>query len=331
MGWFDEQIRQRMQSDQEMLEDSFFRMASVVLDKWDAQRIQDDRLIAKEALDEILKFYRQKPVEIPEEITDLGDQLEYALRPAGLMLRDVELEDGWQKDAYGPMLAFLKDSRTAVALLPGTLYGYYYRDPATGKKVRVTRRTAKLFSPDALCFYRPLPMKKLGVPDLLLYMKNCISHGDLVLILLAALAVTLVGQLEPRIYALLTGPVLQNRQMNVMGGIAAFLLAAAFSSQLLEMIRSLLMERIDLKTSLAVEASVMMRLLSLPVSFFRKYASGDLASRASSVNSLCSMMLNNILSTGLSSLLSLIYITTIFSYAPVLVWPSLLIILSTVL
>ena len=57
MGWFDEQIKQRMQSDQEILEDAFFRMASVVLDKWSSDRIEDGRLIAKEALDDILKSY----------------------------------------------------------------------------------------------------------------------------------------------------------------------------------------------------------------------------------------------------------------------------------
>ena len=42
------------------------------------------------------------------------------------------------------------------------------------------------------------------------------------------------------------------------------------------------------------------------------------------------MMLNNILSIGLSSLLSLLYVAQIFSFAPALVWPSLLIILATV-
>ena len=34
MGWFDEQIKERMESDQSVLEDAFFRMASVVMDKW---------------------------------------------------------------------------------------------------------------------------------------------------------------------------------------------------------------------------------------------------------------------------------------------------------
>ncbi len=330
MGWFNEQIKQRMESDQSILEDSFFRMASVVMDKWDAERLEDEQLITKAALDEVLKFYHQKPVEVPDDIRDVTDQLEYVLRPAGLMIRDVVLEDNWQNDAYGPMLGYLKDTGTTVALLPGTVFGYYYKDPATGTKTRVTRKTARLFSRDALCFYQPMPMKPLGIPDLLRYMKNSISHGDLFLIILAALAVQLVGMIEPRVYSLVTGKILRNRNVNLMAGMAVFLLSTAFATQMIELVRSLLMERINTKTSQAVEASVMMRILSLPVSFFRRFSSGELASRASSVNSLCSMMLNNILSIGLSSLMSLLSVAQIFSFAPALVLPSILIIATTV-
>ena len=330
MGWFTEQIRQRTENDQNVLEDSFFRMASVVMDKWDANRLEDERLIAKEAIDDILKFYHQKPVEIPDTIRDVNDQLEYVLRPTGLMTREVELEEGWQNDAYGPMLGYLKEAGTAVALLPGTIYGYYFKDPATGKRTRITRKTARLFSREALCFYQPLPMKKLGIPDLLKYMKNSITYGDLVVIVLATLAVQLVGMIEPRVYSLVTGKILEGHNMNLMAGVGVFLLTSAFAAQLIGLVRSLLMQRINTKTSQAVQASVMMRILSLPVSFFRRYSSGELSSRAGSVNSLCSMMLNNILSIGLSSLLSLLYVAQIFSFAPALVWPSLLIILVTV-
>ncbi len=330
MGWFTEQIRQRTENDQNVLEDSFFRMASVVMDKWDTNRLEDERLIAKEAIDDILKFYHQKPVEIPDTIRDVNNQLEYVLRPTGLMTREVELEEGWQNDAYGPMLGYLKEAGTAVALLPGTIYGYYFKDPATGKRTRITRKTARLFSREALCFYQPLPMKKLGIPDLLKYMKNSITYGDLVVIVLATLAVQLVGMIEPRVYSLVTGKILEGHNMNLMAGVGVFLLTSAFAAQLIGLVRSLLMQRINTKTSQAVQASVMMRILSLPVSFFRRYSSGELSSRAGSVNSLCSMMLNNILSIGLSSLLSLLYVAQIFSFAPALVWPSLLIILATV-
>ena len=331
MGWFTEQIRQRTESDQNVLEDSFFRMANAVMDKWSSGRLEDERLIAREALDDVLKYYHKKPPEIPDGITDPDQQLEYVLRPTGMMVREVELEENWQNDAFGPMLGYLKESGITVALIPDTVFGYRYRDPATGRKVRVTRKTAKLFAREALCFYQPLPMKKLGIPDLLLHMKRSISHSDLILIALASLAVVLVGMIEPRVYSLVTGKIMKSRTINLMGGMLVFLLTSAFASQLISLVRSLLMERINTKTSQSVQASVMMRILSLPVSFFRKYSSGELSSRASSVNSLCSMILNNILSIGLGSLMSLLYITQIFRFAPALVWPSVLIILATII
>ena len=330
MGWFDEQIRQREKSDQNVLEDSFFRMAGVVMDKWNADRLEDEQLITREALDEVLKFYHCKPVEVPDNVKDPNEQLEYVLRPTGLMVREVELEGNWQNDAFGPMLGYMKETGMTVALIPGTVFGYWYRDPATGRKIRVNRKTAGQFAREAMCFYQPLPMKKLGIPDLMLYMKNSISSSDMILIALATLAATMVGMIEPRVYNLITGTILRNRNMNLLIGMAVFLLSSAFASQLIELVRSLLMNRINTKTSQAVEASVMMRILSLPVSFFRGFSSGELSSRASSINSLCSMILNNILSIGLSSLMSLLYVTQIFRFAPALVWPSLLVILSTV-
>ena len=330
MGWFDEQIKQRIQSDQDVLEDAFFHMASVVLDKWSTNRIEDERLIAEAALDDILKYYHCKTPEIPDSIRDPAQQLEFALRPVGLMTREVELDEGWQHDAYGPMLGYLQETGVAVALLPGELFGYWYKDPTTGKRIRITKKTASLFAREALCFYQPMPMKKLGIKDLLLYMKNSVSRGDFILIILMTFLVTMVGKLEPMIYNVITGPVLNSKNSSLLIGVSLFLLTSAFSAQMLNAVKTLLMDRINPKTSTAVQASVMMRILSLPVSFFRRFSSGELSSRADSISSLCELMLNNILSIGLSSLMSLLYITDIFRYAPALVWPSILIILSTV-
>ena len=330
MGWFDEQIRQRLENDEAVFEDAFVRVAGSVLGSRTATRLSDERIVVREALDGILKYYHYKPVEIPDEIQDVNEQLEYVLRPLGLMTRDVELEEGWYRDAYGPMLGFIEETGTAVALLPGKLFGYTYVDPATGRRVSVNRKTARLLSTEALCFYQPMPLKKLGIPDLLLYMKKCVSLGDLAMVVLGTLLVMVVGLIEPRVYQAITGPILENKAASMLVGMATFLLCSAFASELLSVVRDLLMERVTAKTSLAVESSVMMRILSLPVSFFRKFSSGELSSRASSVSSLCGMLLDNIFSTGLTSLLSLIYIGEIFHFAPLLVWPSILIIIVTV-
>ena len=330
MGWFEEQIRQRMESDRDLLEESFTEVAGAVLGSRVVNKLRDKQMITKAAIDEVQKYYHCKPTEIPDTIRDANEQLEYALRPHGIMLRAVQLTPGWYKDAFGPMLGFVGEQETPVALLPNILHGYHYTDPETGKTVRVTRKTAKKLSPDALCFYTPLPMKKIGVLDLLMHMKSSIAASDIALILLATFAVTFVGMIEPRVQKALIGPGLEMHSYALLVGMTAFAVSAVIASTLVNTVKGLIMGRISTKTSLSIGAAVMMRVLSLPVSFFRKYSSGDLATRINTVESLAQSLLNMILSTGLGSLVSLLYVAQIFQFTPALVAPSLIIILTTV-
>ena len=330
MQWYKNQVEERRRADQQRLEDSFAKISGVVLGQRIAEKISDQRFVAQSAIDEILKYWHCKPSELPEGITGAAEQLDYSLRPHGLMRRDIKLTEGWYRDAFGPILAFTKEGGVPVALLPGAMSGYRYADPETGKRTKVNRKNAALFDEEAVCFYYPLPRKKLGIGDLLLYMWRCVSPSDLVLLAGATLAVTLVGLLLPGIIRALTGPVLSSGRANALVGIAISAICISLSSQLLGSIRELIRSRLDTKTTLGVESSIMMRLLSLPAGFFRKYSPGELKSRAMSVNQLCSILLGMLLGTGLTSLSSLLYVTQIFSFAPALVVPSLLIVMVTV-
>ena len=330
MGWFEEQIEQRSESDQQLFEESFFRAAGIVLGHRTAARMSDDHIITKQAIDDILKYYRYKLVEIPGSISEHEEQLDYCLRIYGLMKRRVILEENWWQDAFGPMIAYTKKGNAPVALLPNKLFGYYYIDRESGKKIRLTSRTAELFSREAYCFYRPFPQKKLGIPDLIKYLKGCLTMNDVVLLVLSSLAVTGVGMLMPRITKALTGPVISSGSSEVLVGIAVCMLCTAISAQLITSVNAMLNSRMQLKTSLGVQSAMMMRVMSLPANFFRQYSAGELTSRSQSVDQLCNLIIGMIVGTGLTSLTSLLYITQIFSFARALVIPSLLIILVTV-
>ena len=330
MGWFDEQIRLRKQSDQEVFEDSIIRMASSVLGGRGVGAINDRRVITKAAIDEILNYYRFRPTEIPEDIEDLDEQLEFCLRPHGVMHRSVRLAGKWYADAFGPMLGFLKEDSRPVALLPRPFMGYWFHDPDTGEKKRLDRRTAELFDEDAVCFYLPLPPKKLGVADLIVYMKNCLSASDIILVVALSLISSLVTLILPNITRFITGSVLDQRNMPMLIGTALFLVSVTISSLLIDTVRSLSMGRLEIKTSLSVEAAVMSRVMNLPPRFFRQYSSGELSSRLDAVSQLCGLLLGNVFSLGLTSLMSLLHITQIFRFAPALVAPSLLLIAATV-
>ena len=330
MGWFDEQIRQRKESDQDTFEESIFRMASVVLGKQRAGVLDDERILTKAAIDDILKYYGAKPVEIPANVTDADEALDFCLRPHGVMRRNVTLEPDWYRDAYGPLLAFRKEDGLPVALLPRPFAGYVFRDPGSGKKCRLNRSTAAQFDQDAISFYRPLPLRPLGTADLIAYLKDCLDISDYAVLIALTLMATFAGMLMTDITRVLTGFVNDSRNAALLVGTAVFMLTAIVSSRLIAITRELMMNRIEIKTSLSVEAAIMMRLMNLPATFFRGYASGELSSRAGAINQLCNLLLGSVLSTGLTSVVSLLYISQIFRYAPALVTPALVIIAATI-
>ena len=327
MGWFDEQIRQRKQNDQDVFEESIFRMASVVLGRSMTGTLDDERILTKAAIDDILKYYHYKPVEIPGTIKDADEALEYCLRPHGIMRRNVKLEEDWYKDAYGPMIAFRKEDNLPVALMPKPVSGYWFKDE-NGEKKKLNKATAAQFEQEAICFYKPLPLKALGIADLFRYLMDCLDIGDYAALIAMTLLVTVFGMVVTPINRVLTGFVLESGNMNLLAGTAVFLLTAILSGQLISTVRELMMNRIEIKTSLSVEAAIMMRIMNLPANFFRKYSSGELSSRSGAVNQLCNLLLGSVFSTGLTSLASLLYITQIFKYAPALVMPSIIIILA---
>ena len=329
MSWFENQIEERREADNKLLEESFVQISGVIMGEEKARRLGDERMVAKNVIDEVLKYYHCKPVEIPESISEPIEQLEYALRPHGIMYRTVDLPDGWFRDAYGPMLTRTEDG-APIALIPSRFYGYTYKDPDTGGPVKVNARTAKNISAKGIVLYKPLPQKKLSIADLILYMKDCITASDMVMLIAATFAVTLIGLVMPRITKALSGPVLESGSSRALIGASVCMVCVALSKQLITSVRGMIAKRFETKTSMAVQSAMMMRLLSLPAGFFRKYSPGELRSRAMSVSQLCSILLGMVMMTGLSSLVSLLYITQIFSFAAVLVIPSLLIILTTV-
>lgn len=330
MGWFDGQIRQRKQNDNEVFEDAFTKMAQAVVGRKITAALNDSSEQFQNAMEEILKYYHVKSREIPEGIKDSNDRLEYLMRPYGIMRRGVRLSKDWYKDATGAMLGTRKKDGGIVALIPVGLSGYSYFDADSGKHVRIGRKNEDLFEAEAVAFYKPFPMKKLGIPDLVRYILDTLSAADFVLMIMATITVTLLGMVAPRLNNMLFSDVIESGSMRLLVAITVFMVCTSISSMMINGAKSLINGRISTKMNLAVEAAAMMRIISLPADFFKQYSSGELSSRAQYIGSLCQMLVSTILSTGLTAVFSLVYITQIFNYAPALVVPALMVIVATI-
>ncbi len=328
MGWFDEQIRQRIQKDDELFSNAFAKAAGVVMGEKITLAWQDDGGRAKKAVDDILRYYHVSPQELPENITDFDEQLEYLLRPSGLMRRTVKLEGAWYKDAVGPMLGALKDGGV-VALLPRGVSGYFFVDPKSGKKIGIHAKTAALLDSEAICFYQSFPLKKLGVRDMLLYIVRIMDVSDFVAVGALTLVVTLIGMLIPKINNIIYAHVVTGGDTQLLFAVFSFLLCVTLSQMLMNVVKSLVTGRLSTKMDISFHAAGMMRMLSLPASFYKEFSAGDLATRMGYIASLCHMLANAFLMTGLTSVFSLAYISQMVAYGPGLVLPGLLVILVT--
>lgn len=330
MGWFDEQIRDRKQNDDEAFAEAFANMASAITGRKIEASLNNDRAVTKDAIDEILRYYHVKSREVPDGISDVNEQLEYLMRPFGIMRRTVKLEDGWYSDAIGAMLGVLRESGRVVALIPTGLSGYSYFDYDTGKRKKINHKNQHLFEAEAIAFYKPFPLKKISLPSLAAYIVRALSASDFVMIALATLALSLIGMISPMISKLLFDRVLPSGSSRLLIAITFFSVCVSVSTLLISAVKNMITARIETKLNISVDAATMMRIMSLPADFFKQYSAGELSNRAAQVGVLCKMLASTVLSTGLTSIFSLIYISQIFVYAPALVVPALMIILVTV-
>ncbi len=330
MSWFDEQIKERLQNDDAQFAEAFARMSSVVAGKaFSSSFLGDERRIGG-AIAEMLSYYGIRMEETDETFPDLNERLEFHMRPHGIMRRPVRLEKGWYKDCIGAMLGSTA-AGGIIALIPGPAGGYSYMDYETGRRVKVTKKTALGIRDDAICFYKPFPLKELGIADLLLYTFRTLSPADLIMVALSTLAATLMGMLLPYANSQLFSRVLPSGNVSLIFPMAFFFAGVAVSQMLIGITSSFIQARVGTKINMSVRSAGMMRVLAMPAVFFKRYAAGELSSRVAYLGSLCRTLQETILSIGLSSLFSLVYIAQIFAYAPGLVVPALSITLATCL
>ena len=330
MGWFDEQIEYRKKHERELLSDSFENIARAVTGRKTSSSLKDEEDV-NDAVSGLLRHLGIKEKEVPPKIKGLEDKLDFLLSSTGVLYREVILTKGWHKDATGPMIGTLTEDHTVIAILPSEYGGYEYTDPHTGRKVSVSASVEKTIDSEALCFYRPLPMRKLKLKDVFRYMVECLTVRDIVSFGVAALVVTLVGMLVPELNRILIGPVAQTGSYQLLYAVISFFFFATVSSILLTVIQSMLLSRIRMKLSNSVSAATMMRILSLPASFFKSYPAGELNQYIGYMSSICGTIVDSVFSTGITGIFSLVYLAQIFNYARSLVWPSLIVTILTLL
>lgn len=325
MGWFDEQIKQRMAKDQQVFEESYENFASI-FEKHAKSEFNEPLGQGKNAIEQILQYFHIHKTEDVFQFQTIEELLEYQLRPYGIMKRHVKLDKQWYRSCVGVMLAKTKND-DIVALIPQGIKGYKFYDHHLNKFVSINKRNADIILPEALYFYKSFPSRKINLKDILKYIFQIPAKAEYIMMLFVIIALTLAGMIIPPIYHLFFSDIIETNQIMRLLMLMMVYLCVKLSHVLFTTIHSIYILYIQTKIQLTIESATMMRLFTLPSKFFKMYSIGEIFNRLNQMKKLSKIIAQAIFSIGFTSIFSLIYIGQIFSYAPTLVIPALSVIL----
>jgi NHLM bacteriocin system ABC transporter ATP-binding protein len=251
--------------------------------------------------------------------TRQGDLLVQICEASRIRSRRVILRGDWWRRDNGPLVAFLSldEERKAtrpVALLPVSPRRYELVDPVAGTRTPVDAAVAETLSGDAHMFYPPLPERPVTRGDLL-RLALADRRSDLWSILLMGAAGGLLALFLPILTGHVFGNVIPGAERGQLLQITLALIVSAAAGAVFQVTRSVAVLRLGGKADGALQAAVWDRLLSLPVSFFRRFTVGDLANRSLGINAIREMLTGNVLTVALAAVFSVLSFGLLFYYS----------------
>jgi len=254
------------------------------------------------------------------------NRLAAILRASRIHSRQVALRDEWWRADNGPLLCLLGEEKRPVALLRPQASGpYILCDPQTRTEVPVDASVAQSLDGFAHSFYRPFPERPLAVGDVLRFaLHDC--KRDAGVVALSAACCCLLGMVPSLATGMLFNTVIPGAQRSRLLQVTCILMACAAVTALFNLAQSIALLRIEGRAGSSLQAAVWDRLLSLPLSFFRPYTSGDLALRAMSIDSMRQVIAGSTVSALLGSVMAFGNFCLMYWYSPTMaLWATLII------
>ncbi len=284
---------------------------------------QENQMI--NAINRVTQYYNIAKIPIPKSAFHDDGMLDTVLGKTGLTRRKVALTKKWWVRGEGPIVAYNNDNNV-ICLVPLKFGGYSYVDPKTGETIRLSRKTAFKISGEGYCFYKPFPTSSMTIKDFMMYIFKTFTKFDIAFLMVLALAAALLGLVSPAINQLIFNTIIPSGTIKDIYPLMALMIGVLVSTTAFNLFQSLWILRIGDKIQFGTQGALWIRLLNLPIKFFKQFSSGDLSMRTFELNQICETLSSSLIPTTLSAVFSFVYLGQISSLSPSLFLPTLLII-----
>ena len=253
---------------------------------------------------------------------DEAPSLADILVASGVRMRRVALsaQQRWWLGDSGAMLAVRKEDGAPVALLPGPLGRYRMVEPESGRLRRMNARQAESLEREAHFFYCPLPDEGAVKARHLTALAFHRVGADLARLVAAGLLGGLAMLAPPVLLGAFVGQALPSGSMQTVGALTLGAVLIALLLGVLQMIQGTALMRLEGRVAARAGAAMWHRMLDLPSGFFRRFTSGDLATRAMAFHELRDQVSGVVVGAMLSVLFLLPTFALLFLYNAALGW-----------
>lgn len=317
-------ISNKNTSDKEAIQSSLSGLKSIIFSEENKQSFLDIntrnpllgacQLIGKET-----GFEFVEPKFIRDFEHNLTGQLDAIIQVSNVRARKVILRGRWWEEENGHLLAFTRDDKEPVALIQNPKGFYTIKNPVTKTSEKVTDEIAQHLEPISYMFLYAFDEQMTSIRKI----GNFAIKGlklDATYIILAAFAGSLIGLLVPILSGILFDDVIPQADRSFLWEVFGIMMVIAVVKALLELVKGILLLRVETKSNITVQAGLMDHLLRLPVTFYRKYTAGDLTLRALGINAIRQILSSTILTAVLSGTFSLVNLGLLFWYDSSLAW-----------
>ncbi len=210
------------------------------------------------------------------------------IQKGNMQTRRVTLPEEWYKSDSGVIIGYWTPSGTTdkklAALIPDSPKTYHIFTPDHSDGIEVTESVAKEIDKDAYLCYAGFPPRALKMLDLVKFMFKQCWKADYRTILLCSVFSGMIPMATPVITETIFQDIIPILDRQGLATVTQALMVTSFTTAALSIVRSIAVMRISTHIEIAAEAAMWGRLLSMPTKFFRKFTTGELASRMNGVN-----------------------------------------------
>lgn len=206
------------------------------------------------------------------------------IQKANMQMRLIELVDGWQRADSGVIIGYFGADKELSAFIPLAAGRYKIINSRHINGLELTDEMAKQVDTSAFECYGGFPTEKLKIWDLIKFIFRQCWIADYKTVILVSLFAGLIPLCMPLVTETIFADIIPILDRQGLATVTQVIMVTSFTTASFGIVRSIAILRITSRMNMATEAALWGRLLRLPTKFFRRFTSGELASRMNGIS-----------------------------------------------